>query len=344
MCIEDAVTKYSITLFDGGKYHDYEGDIGDVILEYKDRDLDGDHKPDVIKREGQHYVFEFTRKGTFTTDDYSASPNEGEVIQFQDIACRNFDEIEIVHFTFVTGGPSAWDTTVYSWQDGEWRAFTVIDKDGEINSSQLQELVAKETGRPYEAGSVRVAAVKMNLLLLDLGSKDGSSQTTDYRTADLHMNFFPQYLVEGDYECSSLNFDMALVRTWPFDVTGDSVELTSGLQRKLNIFPGRTGTSFQSEPNMLWINIPITQMEVFMGKISKAIEKKKKELMWLKIKLGIKVGAIVLLPVIIGIVIHIIKKKAKKHVKSKIQESIRNHAVKRQENDEEPELNDDTID
>ncbi len=236
MCIEDAVTKYSITLFDGGKYHDYEGDIGDVILEYKDKDLDGDHKPDVIKREGQHYVFEFTRKGTFTTDDYSASPNEGEVIQFQDIACRNFDEIEIVHFTFGTGGPSAWDTTVYSWQDGEWRAFTVIDKDGEINSSQLQELVAKETGRPYEAGSVRVADVKMNLLLLDLGSKDGSSQTTDYRTADLHMNFFPQYLVEGDYECSSLNSDMALVRTWPFDVTGDSVELASGLQRKLNIF------------------------------------------------------------------------------------------------------------
>ncbi len=236
MCIEDAVEKYSITLFDGGKYHDYEGDIGDVIPEYKDRDLDGDHKPDVIKREGQHYVFELTRKGTFTTDDYSASPNEGEIIQFQDIACRNFDEIEIVHFTFGTGGPTAWDTTVYSLQDGEWRAFTVIDKDGVINSRQLQELVAKETGRPYEAGSVRVADVKMNFLLLDLGSKDGPSQTTDYRTAVLHMNFFPQYLVEGDYECSSLNADMSLVRTWPFDVPGDSAELTSEQQRELNTF------------------------------------------------------------------------------------------------------------
>ena len=64
-----------------------------------------------------------------------------------------------------------------------------------------------------------------------------------------------------------------------------------------------------------------------MGKISKAIEKKKKELMWLKIKLGIKVGAIVLVPVIIGIIIHIIKKKAKKRVKSKIKESIRSHAT-----------------
>ncbi len=236
MCIEDAVEQYSITLFDGGKYHDYEGDIGDVIPEYKDRDLDGDHKPDVIKREGQHYVFELTRKGRFTTDDYSASPNEGEVIQFQDLACRNFDEIEIVHYTFGTGGPGVWDTTVYSWQDGEWRAFTVIDKDGVINSSQLQGLITKETGKTYEAGTVRIADVKMDKLLLDFGSKDGPSQKTDFRTANLNMNFFPQYLVEGDYGCSSLNADMSLVRTWPFDVTGDPVELTSGLQRKLNIF------------------------------------------------------------------------------------------------------------
>ena len=152
------------------------------------------------------------------------------------MACRNFDEIEIVHFTIGTGGPTAWDTTVYSWQDGEWRAYTVIDKDGVINSSQLQKLVEKETGRPYEAGSVRVADVKMNYLLLDLGSKDGPSQTTDYRTAYLRMNFFPQYLVEGDYECSSLDADMALVRTWPLDVHGDPVELTSGLQRELNIY------------------------------------------------------------------------------------------------------------
>ena len=73
-----------------------------------------------------------------------------------------------------------------------------------------------------------------------------------------------------------------------------------------------------------------------MGRISKAIEKKKKELMWLKIKLGIKAAAIVLVPVIIGIVIHIIKKKAKKHVKSKIKESIRNHREKKcvEEDDE----------
>ncbi len=81
-----------------------------------------------------------------------------------------------------------------------------------------------------------------------------------------------------------------------------------------------------------------------MGKISKAIEKKKKELMWLKIKLGIKVGAIVLVPIVIGIVIHIIKKKAKKRVKSKIKETIRSYAAQKHEEDEELELYDDTID
>lgn len=236
MCIEDALEKYSITLIDGGKYRDYEGDIGDVIPEYKNRDLDGDHKPDVIRREGHHYVFELTRKGTFTTDDYSASPNEGEVIQFEDLGCRNFDEIEIVHYTLGTGGPSVWDTAVYSWQDGEWRAFPIIDKNGVINSSDLLKLIAKETGKPYEAGSVRVADIKMQTLLLDLGSKDGPSQTTDYRTAYLNMNFFPKNLVEGDYGCYGLYTDSGLIQSWPYEVTGDSVTLSADFQRKLNLY------------------------------------------------------------------------------------------------------------
>ncbi|WP_035766762.1 hypothetical protein [Butyrivibrio sp. NC2002] len=80
-----------------------------------------------------------------------------------------------------------------------------------------------------------------------------------------------------------------------------------------------------------------------MGRISKAIEKKKKELMWLKIKLGIEIGAIVLAPFIIGIIIHIIKKKTKKRLKNKIKESIRSHASKKQENDEKLEFLDCSI-
>ncbi len=81
-----------------------------------------------------------------------------------------------------------------------------------------------------------------------------------------------------------------------------------------------------------------------MGRISKAIEKKKKELLWLKIKLGMKVAAIILVPAIIGIVIHIIRKKLKKCVKSRIKETIRSHAAPKHEEDEELELYDDTID
>ncbi|MCR5234100.1 MAG: hypothetical protein K6E53_09360 [Lachnospiraceae bacterium] len=236
MCIEDAVTKYAITLVDDGKYHDYEGDIGDVIQEYKDRDLDGDRKPDVIKREGQHYVFELTRRGTFKTDDYSASPNEGEVIQFEDLGCRNLDEIEIVHYTFGTGGPSVSDTAVYSWQDGEWRAYPVIDRDGVINSNSLCELISKETGKPYEAGSIRVADVSMQTLLLDFGKKDGPSQTYDYKTAYLRMNFFPGHLVEGDYDCSGLEADISLIRGWPYELAGEPIPLGGELLHDLNVF------------------------------------------------------------------------------------------------------------
>lgn len=104
MCIEDAVTKYAITLVDGAKYADYEGDIGDVIPEYKDLDLDGDHKSDVIKREGHHYVFELTRKGTFESDDYSVSPNEREVIQFEDLGCRAISASFLMKAIFMIWG------------------------------------------------------------------------------------------------------------------------------------------------------------------------------------------------------------------------------------------------
>ena len=128
------------------------------------------------------------------------------------------------------------DAVVYSWQDGEWRAFPVIDKDGVVNSSELQRLIAKETGKPYDAGLVRFADIHMQSLLLDLGSKDGPSQTTDYKTAYLNMNFFPQYLVEGDYGCYEIDSDSALIREWPYEVTGAPVVLDGDLQRKLNLY------------------------------------------------------------------------------------------------------------
>ena len=67
--------------------------------------------------------------------------------------------------------------------------------------------------------------------VINVDTKGNIEVSTD--TAD---NFNPKYLVGGDYDCSGLSADMGLVRSWPFEVTGDPVKLTSDLQRKLNVF------------------------------------------------------------------------------------------------------------
>jgi hypothetical protein len=73
-------------------------------------------------------------------------------------------------------------------------------------------------------------------MLIDLGSKDGADQTYDYRTTYLYMSFFPEYLRNGDYECSGLNVDMGLINSWPYELSGDPVDITGDLGRKLNIY------------------------------------------------------------------------------------------------------------
>ncbi|MCR4656974.1 MAG: hypothetical protein K5770_12195 [Lachnospiraceae bacterium] len=148
MYIEDMMSHYCINLVDDGKYSDYEGDIGDVILEYKDVDLDGDGEPDAIKRKGQEYVIKFSDGGTLETGDFSSLPNEGEVIEFADISEDNVDEILFTHYTEGTAGPAAWDTTLYTRVDGEWTAFPVINENG-INSTELQKDIEKRTGEAY---------------------------------------------------------------------------------------------------------------------------------------------------------------------------------------------------
>ncbi len=236
MGIEEAVSRYAINLVDGGKYADFEGDIGDVIPEYKNKDLDGDHEPDVIKREGKHYVIEFSRYGSLTTGDYSNVPNEGEVFEFEDLGCRNCDEILIAHYTFGTGGSSIWDTSIYSYQNGEWKEYPLVDKNGEICSEDLKNLIEKETGEPYESWSVRVAGAQMSALLLDFGKKDGAGQTWDYRRAYLSRDFMGDPDAEKDYSCSGIYRDIVLINTWPFELTGEQADLPSGLQHDLNLF------------------------------------------------------------------------------------------------------------
>ena len=240
LSIEDILLKYAINMVGDGKYADFEGDIGDIIPEYRDVDLNGDRLPDNIKREGHHYVIEISDGSTFKTDDYSASPNEGEVIEFADLACRNVDEILITHYTFGTAGPTVWDTSVYSNASGEWKAYPVVDKDGVINSEELQEKIELRTGKDYGADSVRIAGAGLDgssvNLLLDFGKKEGGLQEVDYEAADLYMWFSPEHISEWDgfsfYDFSKT----VLVNTWPYEVCGTEIEITPELQYRLNLF------------------------------------------------------------------------------------------------------------
>lgn len=237
MSVEDAVTAHAITMTEGGIYADYEGDIGDVIPDYKDKDLDGDHKPDVINRVGDHYEIEFTRLDTLITHDYIDSPNEGEVFEFDDLACRNLDEIFVEHYTFGTGGSNVWDTYLYSWQDGEWVSYPLVDKEGVINSKELRAYIEGETGAAYSTESVRIAGISLSTLLLDFGKKDGPEYIHDYRTAYLYKSFFPEYMDDSEeFSCTGLSADLSLISTWPYELTGEAVNMTSELQKKLNVF------------------------------------------------------------------------------------------------------------
>lgn len=237
LTIEEAANRYAITLTDGGKYADYEGDIGKIIPEYKDVDLDGDRKSDVIRREGTHYVIECSSAGTFTTNDFSSSPNEGEIIEFEDMACRNIDEILIAHYTFGTGGPVVWDTAVYSYQKGKWKKYPLVDEDGSINSQELRGYIAKKTGQKYEPHLGEVRSADMTTLLLDFGHKDGPEQTHDYDAEYLHRNFDPGNKDTGnDYSCYCGYDFMLLANHWPCEIPGEPVEITGELQNRLNTY------------------------------------------------------------------------------------------------------------
>ena len=235
--IEEAAEKYAITLVDGGKYAGYEGDIGDIIPEYKDVDLDGDRKSDVIRREGTHYVIECSSAGTFTTNDFSSSPNEGEIIEFEDMACRNIDEILVAHYTFGTGGPVVWDTAIYSYKKGKWEKYPLVDEDGNINSQDLRDYIVKKTGQKYEPHIAKVRSADMTTLLLDFGHKDGPAQTYDYEAQYLHRNFDPNNKDAGDgYSCYASRDFMLLANYWPLEISGEPVELTADLQNRLNTY------------------------------------------------------------------------------------------------------------
>ncbi len=239
MSVYDAMDKYCINIVDGGKYAEYEGDIGAVIPEYKDIDLDGDGKYDVIRREGKHYVIEFSSGESITTDDYSASPNEGEIIEFADLGSRNVDEILITHYTDGTAGPGAWDTSIYSNAAGQWKCYSIIGKDGIINSKELQQKVSEKTGSPYDGYSVNVAGVEMGneiYLLIDYGAKSGAMQIVDYEMATLWMDFRPDHITGYDeFELLDLSNEH-MSEIWLQEEYGTKTEITPSLQEELGTF------------------------------------------------------------------------------------------------------------
>ena len=190
----------------------------------------------MIRREGQHYVIEFSSGESITTDDYSSSPNEGEIIEFADLGDRNCDEILITHYTDGTGGPVAWDTSIYSNAAGQWKCYSIIDKDSIINSKELQQKVSEKTGKPYDGYCVNVAGVELGngiYLLIDYGEKMGSMQIFDYEVATLWMDFRPDHIeVYDEFELLDLSNEH-MSDIWLQEEYGTKTEITPALQEEL---------------------------------------------------------------------------------------------------------------
>ena len=148
------------------------------------------------------------------------------------------DEVLVAHYTFGTGGPVVWDTSIYSYDAGKWYEYPIIDDDNYINSKGLRDHIAEKTGKPYDEDSVTVASVDMMTLLLNYGHKEGPEVTIDYEPAFINWNFDPEYVHDAkQYEyMEGSNDTYVMVTYWPLDVSGPEVKITPELQYKFNIF------------------------------------------------------------------------------------------------------------
>lgn len=142
MTADEIAMKYAVSLvghIDYGNNSLFEGDIGDIVPEYKDIDLDGDGRFDTInkvveEKDGtpqNYYIIDFYygRKLEIRNemDGFSAAPNEGEVFEFYDIDNDGSDEILATHYTIGTGGSTAWNTAMYTSNEfGEWKMIPII--------------------------------------------------------------------------------------------------------------------------------------------------------------------------------------------------------------------------
>ncbi len=193
--IEDVIDKYTVNQQDQG----FTGDIGDVIADYKNVDLDGDGTADIIKRYrdpsgGYGYSIDFSSGGNIDTGAFSASPNEGEVIEFYDMDKDNIDEILITHYTISTAGPMAWQTSMYARDSlGSWSGFPIIDEDNNLYCQRFADFIEERAGISFYDQPQRLAGIEMTedgiAILIDFGMKDGPSQTLDYEAVLLKPDF-----------------------------------------------------------------------------------------------------------------------------------------------------------
>lgn len=204
MYIEDMLDKYAVNLNE----QEYTGDIGDLIPDYKDVDLDGDGTADIIERYGDDdggfgYRIEFSGGGNIDTGAFSSSPNEGEVIEFLDMDKDNVDEILINHITLSTGGPMCWQTYLYAKNDkGKWKGYPIIDEDNKLYSSGLEDMIKDRSGMSYYDSMIRFADIELTedgiAMLADFGMKEGSNQVYDYEGVLLERD--PKLIKSGKGE------------------------------------------------------------------------------------------------------------------------------------------------
>ncbi|MCR5106978.1 MAG: hypothetical protein K6B28_02340 [Lachnospiraceae bacterium] len=182
--LEREMYLYAVNLVENGKYRDFEGDIGNILSEYKDIDIDGDGETDTIERfentnSEYAYSFSFSNGNTLKTPTFSDSPNEGEIIELKDMDGDYKDEILITHYTDGTGGPVAWDVYLYYCNDKNiWEEITI--KDEHIQIQDIADVCDFTIGSDYEPMLVSVELTDDGIaMLIDYGSKLGANQIFD---------------------------------------------------------------------------------------------------------------------------------------------------------------------
>ena len=202
--------RYTVNLAGDGQYSLYEGNIGEVIPEYKDIDIDGDGKIDTInrileERDGipwNYYTIDFyygrkleIRNGF---DGFSAHPNEGEVFEFYDIDKDGCDEILVTHYTFGTGGSTVWNTALYSCNElGEWKMIPIVGErafDPGLNKLIANLRLSDDYDPSYRIRKTCLTEKGVDVVV-DFGYKDGPMVVEILKDYSMTFEHWGHYLL-----------------------------------------------------------------------------------------------------------------------------------------------------